>query len=283
MQAIAAIGARISEIEERIAQFHQPVGMASAIAGTSADAAAAASDPRAQAAFQARLSAAQSQLDSLTGASTPSFATHGLGALADGTGFPGMNGMGGAAGAFPVDPLVMAQRLGLDRAALAQSSIPSVAALAATSPAGPAVSAASATVSGVRNAKGIPVELAAFGNGKIPPAALTQLEGSPGHRLWEPAAASFDAMRRAAAADGVSFGITDSYRPLSVQQELVRTKGLYKNGGLAAVPGTSQHGWGMAVDLKLDGEAQAWMRTNAGRFGFVEDTPREPWHWTFKG
>jgi LAS superfamily LD-carboxypeptidase LdcB len=38
----------------------------------------------------------------------------------------------------------------------------------------------------------------------------------------------------------------------------------------------------MAVDLDLDSRAQAWMRTNAGRYGFAEDTPREPWHWAYK-
>lgn len=47
-------------------------------------------------------------------------------------------------------------------------------------------------------------------------------------------------------------------------------------------PGTSPHGWGMAVDLDLNAQAQSWMRANAGRFGFVEDTPREPWHWVYR-
>ena len=63
--------------------------------------------------------------------------------------------------------------------------------------------------------------------------------------------------------------------------DLVRRKGLYSQGGLAAKPGTSDHGWGMAVDLNLNANAQRWMRANAGRFGFVEDTPREPWHWAY--
>ena len=37
------------------------------------------------------------------------------------------------------------------------------------------------------------------------------------------------------------------------------------------MPGTSNHGWGLAVDLDLDERAQAWMRTNAERFGFFEE------------
>lgn len=82
--------------------------------------------------------------------------------------------------------------------------------------------------------------------------------------------------------DGVTIGITDSYRPYEEQVDLARRKGLYSQGGLAAKPGTSEHGWGMATDLDLDAKAQAWMRKNADRYGFVENVPREPWHWAYK-
>ena len=64
---------------------------------------------------------------------------------------------------------------------------------------------------------------------------------------------------------------------------VARRKGPYAQSGLAAQPATSQHGWGLAVDLDLDDRAQTWMRINAARFGLLEDTPREPWHWAFKG
>lgn len=141
--------------------------------------------------------------------------------------------------------------------------------------------AATAT-STARNADGVPVELAAYGNGKIPADALHAV-GDTGHRLWAPAA---DALERAiadAARDGVTIGITDSYRSYEAQVDVAARKGLYSQGGLAAVPGTSDHGWGMAVDLRLDDAAQAWMRANGDRYGFVEDTPREPWHWAYEG
>ncbi|HLS74192.1 MAG TPA: M15 family metallopeptidase [Actinomycetaceae bacterium] len=131
------------------------------------------------------------------------------------------------------------------------------------------------------NVDGVPVDLAAYGNGRIPREAL-ELVGTTGHRLWAPAAQSFEKLLTAAAADGVAIGVTDSYRSYDVQVDVVRRKGLYSQGGLGAKPGTSQHGWGMAVDLDLNAPAQAWMRTNAARFGFVEDTPREPWHWAFQ-
>lgn len=130
------------------------------------------------------------------------------------------------------------------------------------------------------DADGVPTELKRYGNGTIPASALTEISGS-NHKLWEPAATSFEALRAAAKADGVEIGITDSYRTYDTQVDLVRRKGLYTEGGLAAKPGTSNHGWGMALDLRLDSEAQAWMRKNAGNFGFVEDVPREPWHWGY--
>lgn len=127
-----------------------------------------------------------------------------------------------------------------------------------------------------------PAELAAYGNGRVPPAALQPINASGSHRLWGPAAGAFTSMERDAAAAGVRLGVTDSYRPLAVQERLAREKGLYRDGGLAAVPGTSNHGWGLALDLDLDDAAQRWMRENGWRYGFVEDVPREPWHWTYR-
>jgi D-alanyl-D-alanine carboxypeptidase len=118
-------------------------------------------------------------------------------------------------------------------------------------------------------------------NGRIPASALTPIGG--GHRLAAPAATAFGELAAAARADGISFSVNDSYRSYEQQVDMARRKGLYSEGGLAARPGTSQHGLGMAVDLDLNPEAQAWMRANGARFGFVEDVPREPWHWTFKG
>ncbi|MBU5421449.1 M15 family metallopeptidase [Cellulomonas hominis] len=139
-----------------------------------------------------------------------------------------------------------------------------------------------ATSTGARNADGVPVELAAYGNGKIPASALAEV-GDTGHRLWAPAAESLERLRADAARAGVTIGITDSYRSYEAQVDVAARKGLYSQGGLAAVPGTSDHGWGVAVDLDLDPAAQSWMRQNAGRYGFVEDTPREPWHWAYEG
>jgi len=127
-----------------------------------------------------------------------------------------------------------------------------------------------------------PPELLRYGNGRVPPTALAEI-GVGGHRMWAPAAGGFQRLAAAAAAEGITIGVTDSYRGYDEQVDLARRKGLYSQGGLAAEPGTSDHGWGLSLDLDLDDRAQAWMRANAGRHGFVEDVPREPWHWTYMG
>ena len=130
------------------------------------------------------------------------------------------------------------------------------------------------------NSKGIPTDLAAYGNGKIPANALGQV-GTTGHKLWAPAAEQLTTMIADAKKDGVTIGITDSYRSYDEQVDLVKRKGLYSQGGLAAKPGTSDHGWGMATDLDLNGKALTWMRANAEKYGFDENVPRESWHWTY--
>lgn len=128
----------------------------------------------------------------------------------------------------------------------------------------------------------IPEELLAYGNGRIPEGVLEPI-GIGRHRLWGPAAQAFRRMYVDALLQGVVIGVTDSYRSYEAQVDVARRKGLYKYGGLAATPGRSNHGWGLALDLDLDYEAQQWMRKNAGAYGFVEDTPREPWHWGYYG
>jgi zinc D-Ala-D-Ala carboxypeptidase len=131
------------------------------------------------------------------------------------------------------------------------------------------------------NAKGIPTDLAAYGNGKIPADALEQV-GDTRHKLWAPAAEKLTQMIADAKKDGVTIGITDSYRPYAEQVDLAKRKGLYSQGGLAAKPGTSEHGWGMATDLDLDPKALSWVRANADKYGFYNTAAREGWHWGFK-
>ncbi|RYP87056.1 peptidase M23 [Nocardioides guangzhouensis] len=126
-------------------------------------------------------------------------------------------------------------------------------------------------------------------NGMIPASALCGLQSAAGHRLRCDAAHAFDAMSAAyAKANGGRLCITDSYRSYAQQ---VRTYA--KKPVLGAVPGTSNHGWGLAVDLcggieSFRSPKHAWMVANAGRFGYhlpgwarAGGSKPEPWHWEF--
>jgi hypothetical protein len=60
---------------------------------------------------------------------------------------------------------------------------------------------------------------------------------------------------------------------------------LFKNGGnLAAAPGTSKHGLGLAADVA---GGQAWLRANGAKYGWANTglgfSQREPWHFEYKG
>ena len=83
-----------------------------------------------------------------------------------------------------------------------------------------------------------------YPNGLIPPTALCGI-GIGAHSLRCDAAQSFQAMAAEfAAAFGRAVCVTDSYRTFDEQVRLYGVK-----PALAAVPGTSNHGWGLAVDL----------------------------------
>ncbi|MDM7830319.1 M15 family metallopeptidase [Cellulomonas edaphi] len=131
------------------------------------------------------------------------------------------------------------------------------------------------------DATGVPLVLKKFGNGHVPASALSNVAGTDAV-LWAPAARALEDLRAAAAKDGVSIGINDSYRSYERQEAMVKTKGLYGHGGLAAQPGTSMHGWGVATDLHLDARALSWMKAHADDYGFVDNVAGESWHWQWK-
>lgn len=154
----------------------------------------------------------------------------------------------------------------------------------ATSPssAAPSLSASSgaSTAAGTLGPDRVPTDLAAYGNGRIPDTALAPV-GDTGTRMWAPAAAALTRLIAAAKADGVTIGVTETYRPYDEQVQLAATKGLYSQGGVAAKPGTSEHGWAIAADLQLNGPAQAWMARNASTYGYRADVPGESWHFGY--
>lgn len=130
-----------------------------------------------------------------------------------------------------------------------------------------------------------------YANGTIPLSALVQLHWTVNAFLRPDAAAAFTALNvEFLNAFGMNIGVTDAYRTYAAQVELRRTK-----GNLAAVPGTSNHGWALAVDLSSEiqffGTKQHdWMDANASRHGWIlpawarrTGQKPEPWHWEFQG
>lgn len=128
-----------------------------------------------------------------------------------------------------------------------------------------------------------------FSNGRIPTAALCDLPVGNGHHLRIDAAeayADLEAAYRQRFGDSVC--VTDSYRSLDAQHRLAAAK-----PGLAARPGTSNHGWGTALDLCGGVESgrsdeYEWFLANAPRFGWqIPSWARpggskpEPWHWEY--
>lgn len=122
-------------------------------------------------------------------------------------------------------------------------------------------------------------------------------------RLRPDAAASWQQMVEAAAADGVRLLIVSGFRDFEYQAGLIRKK---LEAGLAiedilkvnAAPGFSQHHTGCAVDIATPGSrplteefedsaAFDWLGRRAAAFGFSMTYPRgnpcgfvyEPWHW----
>jgi hypothetical protein len=126
-----------------------------------------------------------------------------------------------------------------------------------------------------------------YSNGRIPSTALKHPRAAPNQLLEPEAADAFDQLSAAYRAKfGHPLGVTDSYRSYALQVITKRHK-----PGLAAEPGTSNHGWGLALDLVVGGYSSAdyaWLRANAPHYGW--DNPgwarpggskHEPWHWEF--
>lgn len=136
----------------------------------------------------------------------------------------------------------------------------------------------------------------AYLNGRIPSIATTETYlyypgTTNGRRLLRTCAARAEAM---ATAFYLEFGrplyATDGYRGIDDQWTLYR-RYLNGTGAPAAYPGTSNHGWGRALDLSSNvnsfGSAEhKWMRENAGKYGFAHPYwarqgggREEAWHW----
>nr|WP_225225056.1 M15 family metallopeptidase [Cellulomonas sp. JH27-2] len=132
-----------------------------------------------------------------------------------------------------------------------------------------------------------PRERSAGSNGLLPAKDLCTLWD--GHtRLRADAAASLAEFNAAYVARfGADMCLASGYRTLAEQRSVKASR-----GSLAAPPGKSNHGWGLAVDFcsqLTSGERWAWLNANAKAFGWENPAwalpggsgPHERWHWEY--
>jgi LAS superfamily LD-carboxypeptidase LdcB len=149
----------------------------------------------------------------------------------------------------------------------------------------------------------LPAALRGRTNGQLADSILVSTPGQssgPVVRLVAPAARAWRALCAAALAAGHTLTATslyDSYRPYAVQESTFRARYTttriagaatkmwqgetwYQRPGtaVAAVPGTSNHGLGLAVDVANVDSALSWLLVNVGRFGWSWELTSEPWH-----
>lgn len=121
----------------------------------------------------------------------------------------------------------------------------------------------------------------AFANGRIPASALMRIPGNG--RLLRAAAIAYTAMYLRAKRDGVSLVIIEgairrTYRELAAQIAARRMWCNLGKCGNAAIPGTSNHGWGITVDL-MSLLQRAWIDRHGAFYGWAKKWSDAPWEW----
>ena len=125
-------------------------------------------------------------------------------------------------------------------------------------------------------------------NGALADHSLCEL-WQAGEYLRPDAAMSLSALNEAFRASfGREMCLVASYRSLDAQYEIKAARGYF-----AASPGTSMHGWGLAIDLCSketgDSDVYSWLWANAPSYGWQNPSwaqlggggAYEPWHWEF--
>jgi len=138
--------------------------------------------------------------------------------------------------------------------------------------------------------------------GELPAKLLRGIEGKG--KLHHCAADAYEAMDAAANAAGIDLSPTsqaDTYRSLETQEygfyqrytdtpkpalmkqkpRIYKGKAWYLKKGMApmAVPGTSNHNLGIAIDIKdASGNRLAWLLANEHLYGFSHELDSDPWH-----
>jgi hypothetical protein len=116
------------------------------------------------------------------------------------------------------------------------------------------------------------------------PASYNQGVNSADNTITVPTGCAFNKMRNAAAGAGVSLKISSGFRTLAMQNyfwHCYKTRSC-NNGNLAAVPGTSKHGSGIALDLAISGNQYAWLAAHAHQYGFIRTVTSERWHFEYR-
>lgn len=89
--------------------------------------------------------------------------------------------------------------------------------------------------------------------------------------MWQALSRANAAMKAAGLG---TFGITDGFRSYAAQVDVKRRK-----PNLAATPGRSIHGLGLAADIKATRAQKEWLNKNGARFGlYAPIFKKEDWH-----
>ncbi len=121
-----------------------------------------------------------------------------------------------------------------------------------------------------------------YPNGQLPAGALCGISYASSWRLACYTIKDYESMNSAfRAARGknlpITHGTLTAYRTVADQQYL------WDNcPSRCARPGTSNHGFGTAIDISVTIAAdRAWLEANARSYGFVQDVSGEPWHFHY--
>lgn len=147
-------------------------------------------------------------------------------------------------------------------------------------------------------------------NGRLPAADLAFLVYATAHRLRTDAANSWNRVNRDFLTRvGINIDLEDSYRTYDTQVQIFLERYVPQatgngpfgdvriwngvryvrvTGSAAAIPGTSNHGWGVAVDAAglggFNGTNYAHLAAVAPRHGWNNEAGKtidEPWHWEY--
>ena len=293
-QAVEAVAAAAGEQDPRVDQLTSPAVLPVTPYGDALELLATQpAEPGPSPTAEVRATTLPAPAEGLAAGPAPAPAAPGDGALAAATGHASAL----AASALTLDDsarLVAAAQRVLDLSAGVQIALSDALAERAAAEAAAAAAVDAARAAAVEAGKAVDLVEAArtSPNGQIPEQYLCGVNFQQKVLLRCDAAQALEALNRAyRAATGHSLGVTSSYRSAAEQAVLHAEK-----GDLAAAPGTSNHGWGLAVDLagagrlgQFDTPLYLWLTANAPAYGWHHPRymgpggsgPLEPWHWEY--